>query len=118
MKFDFSKDDRTPINVGMYHSEIEANIVKEMKANDGTLICGKFRIDGPSYAGYVLYKNFLIESKMHLDAAYYGRRDCIALLLKLLDSHQTATPMTLLADTSILMSISNTYRQNVIKGFY
>ena len=69
MKFDFSKDDRTPINVGMYHSEIEANIVKEMKANDGTLICGKFRIDGPSYAGYVLYKNFLIESKMHPDAA-------------------------------------------------
>ena len=116
MKFDFSKNDRTPINVGMYHSEIEANIAKDTKANDGTLICGKFRIDGPSYAGYVLYKNFLIESKTHPGATYYGRRDYLALLDALGLPSDCDTDDLIGRHIYIDVDIDAS-GQNVIKGF-
>ncbi len=116
MKFDFSKDDRTPINVGMYRSEIEENIVKDTKAKDGTLIVGRFRIDGPSYAGYVLYKNFLVESKTHPGATYYGRRDYLALLEALGLSSDCDTDELVGRHVYIDVDIDAS-GQNVIKGF-
>lgn len=116
MKIDLSKTDRIPINVGMYRSEIVANIVKETKANDGTLVSGKFRIDGPSYAGYVLFKNFLIESNTHPGAAYYGRRDYIALLEAL--GLPTDCDTDDLVGRHVYIDVDiDASGQNVIKGF-
>ena len=116
MKFDFSKTDRTPINVGMYRSEIEENIGKETKAKDGTLIAGRFRIEGPSYAGYVLYKNFLVESKTHPGAAYYGRRDYLALLEALGFPSDCDTDDLVGRHVYIDVDIDAS-GQNIIKGF-
>ena len=116
MKFDFSKTDRTPINVGMYRSEIEENIGKETKAKDGTLIAGRFRIEGPSYAGYVLYKNFLVESKTHPGAAYYGRMDYLALLEALGLPSDCDTDDLVGRHVYIDVDIDAS-GQNIIKGF-
>lgn len=68
------------VAIGMYLASIEVSISKNTKAGDGKIVSVMFRIIGPSYAGAVIYHNFLIESKTHPGAAYYGVQSFMELL--------------------------------------
>ena len=77
------------IAIGIYLASIEVSISKNTKAGDGKIISVMFRIIGPSYAGAVIYHNFLVESIAHPGAAHYGTQFFFELLDSLGLPHDT-----------------------------
>lgn len=107
------------IAIGMYLASIEVSISKNTRAGDGKIISVMFRIIGPSYAGAVLYHNFLIESKTHPGAAYYGTQAFLGLLDNLGLPHDTDSDDIVGRKVYINVDIKdgNLGPQNTITGF-
>lgn len=120
MKVELTSLERTPIGVGVYLAIIEIVELKETKAKDGKIISVMFRIVGPKCVGYVLYRNFLIESSTHSGAAYHGTKAYLELLEVLGKTPETDTDELVGMSVKINVGITNSDRygtQNEITGF-
>ena len=107
------------VAIGMYLASIEVSISKNTKAGDGKIVSVMFRIIGPSYGGAVIYHNFLIESKTHPGAAYYGTQSFLELLDSLGLPHDTDSDDIVGRKVCINVDIKDGNRgsQNTIIGF-
>lgn len=107
------------VAIGMYLATIEVSIAKNTKAGDGKIVSVMFRIIGPSYGGAVIYHNFLIESKTHPGAAYYGTQSFLELLDSLGLPHDTDSDDIVGRKVCINVDIKDGNRgsQNTIIGF-
>lgn len=107
------------IAIGVYLASIEVSISKNTKAGDGKIVSVMFRIIGPSYAGAVIYHNFLIESTTHPGAAYYGTQSFLELLDSLGLPHDTDSDDIVGHKVYINVDIKDGNRgpQNTVTGF-
>ena len=107
------------VAIGMYLASIEVSISKNTKAGDGKIVSVMFRIIGPSYGGAVIYHNFLIESKTHPGAAYYGTQSFLELLDSLGLPHDTDSDDIAGRKVYINVDIKDGNRgpQNTVTGF-
>ena len=114
-------EDRTPIPKGHYPLTVEALSPQEIKGNIGLLTSGMFRVAEGPYAGYVIFKNFILKHAS-IDAVRVGKSQLRSLYLAAgvdpRSDFEDLLGSTVMAAVDIKPACGGYPAQNVIRRFY